>query len=231
MENGTPGGSLAEGKRLFGLKRWALALNEFIKIKTDAFSPEENTELAYYLGLCYTKLGHFDDGLLYLEQVITSEPDPLKVYQCRMTLAYIYVVTNRSRLAEFELGQLMKKGFSSAQLYAMLAYAAWVRKDFVQALEFYEKTLEIDDNNTTAMNGMGYILADTDRDVMRGLNFCRKAVEKRPQNAAYLDSLGWAYYKSGNISEAKTWVRRALDLSPGEEEIKKHMKIIVEDLK
>jgi tetratricopeptide (TPR) repeat protein len=225
------GGSLAEGKRLFGLKRWDLALKEFIKVKTEAFTLEENTELAYYLGLCYTKLGRFDDSLLYLEQVITAGADPLRVYQCRMTLAYIYMVTHRSRLAEFELSQLVKNGFASAQIYTTLAYASWVRKDFAQALELYEKALEIDENNTTAMNGMGYILVDTDRDVMKGLNLCRKAVNKRPQNAAYLDSLGWAYYKSGNTPEARMWVRRALDMAPEQDEIRKHMRIIIEDMK
>jgi tetratricopeptide (TPR) repeat protein len=191
------GGSLAEGKRLFALKRWDLALKEFIQVKTGNFTPGENTELAYYLGLCYTKLGRFDDGLLYLEQVITAGEDPLRVYQCRMTLAY----------------------------------AAWARKNSPQALELYEKALEIDENNTTAMNGIGYILVDTNRDVMRGLRLCRKAVDMRPQNAAYLDSLGWAYYKSGNSPEAKVWIRRALDLAPGKEDIRKHMRIIIEDMK
>ncbi|MDR2742763.1 MAG: tetratricopeptide repeat protein [Treponema sp.] len=230
-ETRASGGSLGEGKRLFGLKRWDLALKEFLQVKADRFTPEENTELAYYLGLCYTKLGRFDDGLLYLEQVLTAGADPLRVYQCRMTLAYIYVITHRSRLAEFELGQLIKNGFASAQIYTTLAYAAWVRKNFAQALELYEKALEIDEKNTTAMNGIGYILVDTDRDVMRGLRLCRKTVDRYPQNAAYLDSLGWAYYKSGNSPEARVWVRRALDMAPGQEEIRKHMRIIVEDMK
>jgi tetratricopeptide (TPR) repeat protein len=225
------GGCLAEGKRLFALKRWDLALKEFVQVKTDNFTPGENTELAYYLGLCYTKLDRFDDGLLYLEQVITAGSDPLRVYQCRMTLAYIYVITHRSRLAEFELGQLVKNGFASSQIYTTLAYAAWVQKNIVKALEMYEKALEIDGNNTTAMNGIGYILADTDRDVMRGLRLCRKAVDKKPQNAAYLDSLGWAYHKSGNSPEARVWLRRALDLAPGQEEIRRHMRIVVEDMK
>jgi tetratricopeptide (TPR) repeat protein len=225
------GGDLAEGKRLFGLKRWKLALKEFVQVKTDKFTPEENSELAYYLGLCYTKLGRFDDGLLYLEQVITAGAAPLRIYQCRMTLAYVYVITNRSRLAEFELAQLIKSGFASAQIFTILAYAAWMRRNFTKALELYEKALEIDENNTTAMNGIGYILVDTDQDIMRGLRLCRKAVDKRPQNAAYLDSLGWAYYKSGNLPEARVWFRRALDMAPGQEEIRKHMRIVVEDMK
>jgi tetratricopeptide (TPR) repeat protein len=224
------GGSLTEGKRLFGLKRWELALNEFMQVKEKVVA-EEKAELAYYLGLCYTKLGRYDDGLFYLEQVVTAGADPLRIYQCRLTLAYIYVITNRSRLAEFELSQLMNNGFASAQIYTTMAYAAWVQKDFDRALELYEKALEIDKNNVTAMNGIGYILVDTDQDIMKGFRFCRKAVDRQPQCASYLDSLGWAYYKSGNSAEARVWLRRALDLAPGQEEIRKHLRAVIEDMK
>jgi Flp pilus assembly protein TadD len=38
--------------------------------------------------------------------------------------------------------------------------------------------------------------------------------------------LGWAYYKSGEIVEARTWLRRALEIAPNEEEIKRHFKIV-----
>jgi Flp pilus assembly protein TadD len=64
-------------------------------------------------------------------------------------------------------------------------------------------------------------------DISRGLQYCRKAVDKRPQSAAYMDSLGWAYYKSGNITDARTWLRRALDAAPQHEEIKRHMRTVV----
>ncbi len=98
-------------------------------------------------------------------------------------------------------------------------------KKNTSAIEFYEKTLEIDSDNPTALNCMGYILADTGIDIMRALRLCRKAVDFKPQNAAYLDSLGWAYYKSGEPVEARTWLRRALDVAPDEEEIKRHFKL------
>jgi len=76
------------------------------------------------------------------------------------------------------------------------------------------------------MNSMGYILADSGLDIMRGLRLCRKAVDAKPNSAAYLDSLGWAYYKSGEVAEARTWLRRALDLAPEEKEIERHFKIV-----
>jgi len=219
--------SLEEGIRFFRIKRWDKALEEFLKIETSGLEPEDNLELAYYLGLCYTKLERHDDALLYLEQVVTAETDPLRVYQCRLTLAYIYVISDRSKLAEFELGRLLKSGYESIQIYTTIAYAAWTQKQYQKAVDFYEKALDMDEENTTALNGLGYILADSDIDSKRGLKLCRKAVDKKPHSAAYLDSLGWAYYKNGNINEARSWLRRAYDISPHHKEIKKHIKIVI----
>jgi tetratricopeptide (TPR) repeat protein len=221
--------SLEEGIRLFCLNRWEPALAELLKVDADGFSAEETADLAYYLGLCYTKLKRYDDALLYLEQVVTSSSDPLRLYQCRMTLAYIYATTGRSKLAEFELGKLVESGFESVQMYTTLAYASWSQRHYQKAVDYYEKALELDENNPTALNGLGFILADSDLDISRGLRLCRRAVEKKPQSPAYLDSLGWAYFKSGDTAEARIWLRRALDLAPYQKEIREHMKTVVAD--
>jgi tetratricopeptide (TPR) repeat protein len=225
-EQKTGPGTLKEGKRLYGLRRWKKALEELLRVNAVHFNTEEQSDFAYYLGLCYTKLGRYDDALLYLEQVVSAGDDILRTYQCRMTLAYIYVITGRTRKAEVELQRLRRNGFESPQLYNTLAYAAWTQKRFKSAIDLYEKALDIDADNTTAMNSMGYILADAGIDVMRGLRLCRKAVDHKPQSPAYLDSLGWAYFKSGELVEARTWLRRALELAPDEQEIREHFKIV-----
>lgn len=220
-------GSLQTGIRLYRSKRWDAALKEFLQVDTSRFDEEDNAELAYYLGLCYTKLEQFDDALLYLEQVVTGAADPLRSYQCRMTLAYIYSVTGRSKLAEFELKRLLEKGFESVQIYSAMAYAAYSQKRYDDAIEWYQKALDLDRDNPTALNGLGYILADTEQDIRKGLVLCKRAVEKKPQNPAYMDSLGWAYFKNGELLEARTWIRRALDLLPRHPEIMSHMRIVL----
>ncbi|MDR2965492.1 MAG: tetratricopeptide repeat protein [Treponema sp.] len=221
-----PAGKIKEGVRLFRMRNWDNALIELLSIDSSSFTNEEKIELAYYLGLCYAKLERFEDALSYLEQVVTSNSDFLRVFQCRMTLAYIYVLTNRLKMAEYELKRLQDVGMESPLLFNTLAYTAWVQKRYANAVEFYEKSLEIDSENATALNSMGYILADTGIDVMRALRLCRKAVDARPENPAYLDSLGWAYYKSGETLEARTWLRRAMEIAPNEPEIQKHFKIV-----
>ncbi|MDR1444502.1 MAG: tetratricopeptide repeat protein [Treponema sp.] len=219
-------GRLREGIRLFRMKRYDIALKELAQVDGTGFSGEENAELAYYLGLCHTKLGHYEEALLYLDQVVASGKNVLRSYQCRMTLSYIYVITGKHKMAEFELMRLQKSGFESTQLYTTLAYIAWTKKNIRGALNCYERVLEMDENNTTAMNGLGYILVETNSDLVRGLRLCRRAVDRKPQNAVYMDSLGWAYFKNGDITGARTWLRKALDLTSQEKEIQDHWRVV-----
>ncbi|MDR2516438.1 MAG: tetratricopeptide repeat protein [Spirochaetaceae bacterium] len=223
-ETGKKTGSLAEGKRLYTLRRWDSSLHELLNVDANKLDPTENAELAYYIGLVHTKMGRYDEGLVNLEQVITAGNDPLRICQCRLAMAYIYVVTGRAQLAEFELRQLIKKGFESAQIYTTMAYAAWLQKNNDRAVELYEKALDLDQHNTTAMNGLGFVLVDANIDLYRGLRYCRQAAERKPTNAAYLDSLGWAYYQCGDMGEARQWLRRAQEIAPHNDDIKKHMR-------
>jgi len=217
---------LNEGIRLFHTGRWESALKTLQLVDADKAGETEQAELAYYLGLCYTKLERYDEAVLYLEQVVTTGNDPMRSYQCRMTLALIYIKTNRAKMAEFELKRLKNAGFESASMYNALAYAAYLQKRYRQAVDYYEKTLELDNKNATAMNSMGFILSDRGFDTVRGLTLCRKAVEIRPKNAAYMDSLGWACYKCGETAEARGWLQKAKDSAPKENEIREHFRIV-----
>jgi len=217
---------LHEGKLLFQMKRWENALKEFQLVDIEKIDATEQAELAYYMGLCYTKLERYDEAVLYLEQVITTGHNPLRSYQCRITLALIYIRTNRAKMAEFELKRLRNAGFESAPMYNAMAYTAYIQKRYRQAIDYYEKVLELDINNATAMNSMGFILADRGFDTIKGLMLCRKAVDIRPQNAAYMDSLGWACYKCGNAAEARSWLQKAMAAAPKENEIREHYRIV-----
>jgi tetratricopeptide (TPR) repeat protein len=220
---------LKKGIRMYRIKRWENALEEFLLVETDHFNNEERAELAYYLALCYTKLERFDDALLYFEQVLTMSNSPLWIYQCRLIIAFIYITTGRAAMAENELKNLQAGGLESAMLYNTLAYTEYIQKHYLAAVEWYEKALDIEKDNSTALNSLGYILADTGMDTQKGLRLCRKAVEKNSQSAAYLDSLGWAFYRCGKLNEARNWLRRALEIAPQEKEIKEHLRIASEE--
>jgi tetratricopeptide (TPR) repeat protein len=214
-----------EGIRLLRQGQYERALQHLLDVHGK--SPED-PELSYYLGLCYTHLGKYDEALLYLEQVVSSELSFTHVYQSRMILGYIYAVTGRHRLAEFEFRRILDDGFDSAKTHAALAFTLYEQEREEEAIGELERALELDPNNSNALNSLGYVLADTGRDPRRAVEYCRRAVRARPGSAACLDSLGWAYYKLGRIEEARESLRSALGAAPGDKEIAAHLRQVMQ---
>jgi tetratricopeptide (TPR) repeat protein len=59
------------------------------------------------------------------------------------------------------------------------------------------------------LNYLGYMLADQGRKLPEALKLIGEAVDLEPQNGAYLDSLGWVYFKLGQYSEAEANLLKA----------------------
>ncbi len=190
---------------------------------------DEDTVLqAYYIGLCYAQLNRLEDALVYLEQVVTSDANIARVYQCRLILSFIYTKTGRERMAEFELSKLQESGYESVQVFTALGFLAYEKKDAEKAQSCYEEALKMNAQNMTAMNGLGYVLADTDADLERAFNLCKKAVDNQPDNAAYLDSLGWVYFKQKKYLDARVYLKRALEKHPDHPVIKQHLQAVLD---
>ncbi len=224
--------SLSEGIALFNEKNYADALTSFLSISTDDVNP---VEVAYYVGLCYSKLERYDDALLYLEQVVTAEGemasdlDLQRVLQCRYLLAVIYCTTGRRKLADFELKQLLDLGYKKASVYASLAFIAWEEDNVEKCIEYYNKSLAEDGENPTALNGLGYVLANEERDLARALSYCQKAIAIAPDSPACLDSLGWVYYKMGLYGESKKYLQLAKQKNPSNKLIDEHLKLVLQE--
>lgn len=81
--------------------------------------------------------------------------------------------------------------------------------DRVAAERAMEDILAKHPEHSDSNNGLGYSLAERGVQLDRALKLVQQAVDAEPNNAAYLDSLGWVYYKQGRAAEAVEWLRRA----------------------
>jgi tetratricopeptide (TPR) repeat protein len=218
---------LEAGIRLYHAHRFEQALAEFREAEKEM---PPSPELDYYLGLCLTQLSRYEEALLSLEKVVTSQFSFFHTMQSRMVLGYVYAITARYRLAQFEFAKVCDM-LQSSQAFAGLGYVFYAQGQAAEAVEALKKALEIDPRNANAMNSLGFISCEERLDLPRGIQLCRQAVELNPRNPAYHDSLGWAYYRAGNLTEAKASLRRALDLAPGNREIAVHLREVLDALK
>ena len=60
-------------------------------------------------------------------------------------------------------------------------------------------------------------MCDLGKDPKKGVEILREVVRLKPDNPAYLDSLGWAYYKNGDVKAGIASLRMALDRSKAPE--------------
>jgi tetratricopeptide (TPR) repeat protein len=203
--------------------RYSAALETFLAEETD---PAEDPELAYYMGLCHARLGETDEAMVLLRQVLGQDTHIVRIYQSRMLLSWLLVEIDDFEAAERQLREVLQEGFESPQAWSALGYCQWRRNRTDLALESYREALKLDDENPNAVNGLGYLLADSGEDPEEAVALCRKAVEANPDNMAYRDSLGWALFRAGKISEAVRFLTAALSQRPGDEVIKGHLEAV-----
>jgi tetratricopeptide (TPR) repeat protein len=87
----------------------------------------------------------------------------------------------------------------------------------------FKKVLDVDPNNAGALNYLGYMLADRNIRLQEALDYITKAVDKEPENGAYIDSLGWVYFRLGRLEEAEVNLRRAVQKTPHDPTVHDHL--------
>jgi Flp pilus assembly protein TadD len=75
----------------------------------------------------------------------------------------------------------------------------------------FRKVLALNPDNAGALNYLGYSLADRNVRLDEAFQMVKKAVDLEPDNPAYMDSLGWVYYRQGKLNDAEQFLVRALE--------------------
>jgi tetratricopeptide (TPR) repeat protein len=86
----------------------------------------------------------------------------------------------------------------------------------------FRKVLAVVPDNSATLNYLGYMLTDRNLRLPEALAMIQKALEHDPNNGAYLDSLGWVYFRLGRIPEAEDAMRRAVELTPHDPTMRDH---------
>ncbi|MGD8453192.1 MAG: tetratricopeptide repeat protein [Phycisphaerae bacterium] len=86
-------------------------------------------------------------------------------------------------------------------------------------LESAEQWYELDPDNIGLNNDLGYSWVEQGLNLERATGMIRLAVAAQPLRAAYLDSLGWAYYRAGDFGAAHEYLERATRLAEGQDPV------------
>ncbi|MBE0657403.1 MAG: tetratricopeptide repeat protein [Bryobacteraceae bacterium] len=97
------------------------------------------------------------------------------------------------------------------------------QKRYDEAEKEFRRVLDVSPNNASALNYLGYMLADRNIRVQEALALIQKAVDQEPANGAFLDSLGWVYYRLNKLDEAADYLRRSLQRGTKDPTVHDHL--------
>jgi tetratricopeptide (TPR) repeat protein len=95
--------------------------------------------------------------------------------------------------------------------------------DSAESEKVFLQVLALRPNDAATLNYLGYMWADQGVQLERAKDMLEKAVAREPRNAAYLDSLGWAYFRLGRMPEAEKNLREAYRREPTDPTIEEHI--------
>jgi tetratricopeptide (TPR) repeat protein len=96
-------------------------------------------------------------------------------------------------------------------------------KQWPKAEADLKKALELFPDQPHVLNYLGYSWIDQDSNLDDGMAMIKKSVQQRPDDGYIVDSLGWAYYRTGNYEEATKQLERAIELKPEDPTINDHL--------
>jgi tetratricopeptide (TPR) repeat protein len=162
-----------------------------------------------HLGVLFYRLKRFPEAVTHMTQAITLNP---KQPEAHIVLGLTYMQEDRFDEAARALEEGISQNPRSADLYFNLGTAYDKLNRFDDVVRTMETAIKLDPHHADALNYLGYSYAERGIKIDQALSLTKQAVALKPSNGYYVDSLAWAFFKSGLLTEALTEMKRAVAL-------------------
>jgi tetratricopeptide (TPR) repeat protein len=158
------------------------------------------------------KLGRIEEATEHLELLRSQTTDQAALIQLYIAEGQLLGDASRYESAM----DLYNRALLLYPANADLLYARALMAERIDRLDLLEADLRTilatDPRNASALNALGYTLADRTDRYQEALDYITRALAERPNDPAIIDSLGWVHYRLGNFEEAEKQLRRAYSM-------------------
>jgi len=155
-----------------------------------------------------------------LEDLQKLAPDREEVY---LTSAYFYEEEGLWDRAIEVLKQGLDKVERPEEICFRLAMIYEKKQEQNESIIYIKKVLEINPGNPDAQNFLGYTYAEQGVNLDEAERLIRAALQAKPDSGQIIDSLGWVYYKKGQLDKALVELERAHRLMPQDGTVTEHL--------
>lgn len=194
-----------------GNKQRMLEMTERVLLLSEPGATRSRT-----LAMLYLQHGNAEKAVTVLTEALDS-PDPEQVVVLVRLLGQALSETGQPNLADKHFTESIDRfPPHAAEISFHWAMQCERRGDKPKGEQILADLLKDHPDYALANNALGYAWANRGENLEQAQKMIQAAVDTEPDNAAYLDSMGWVYYKLGRFNKAMTWLQRATAAPGGE---------------
>jgi len=172
------------------------------------------------LGLSLAQLNKNDEARVDLKKAVDLNPKDITALS-----AYGYTL---SQLKENDEAVIyLKRALSitpeDINLLGTIGLIYDGQKKWKECDSVYEKALSIDSSNALLNNNFAYSLSERGIKLGLALKMAKIAITAEPNNSAYLDTIGWVYFKAGDFDMAIGYINKAIQVGGEKSDILEHL--------
>ena len=189
---------------------------------------DTTTEAYIQIAYSYLNKGNYERVISVLDKAL-----PLSENDFRMNYFYGIALQRLSKLDEslFYYERALKAEPDDVSLLSTLGLVYNTLKRYEESEAMYEKALKINPDDSFILNNYAYNLSVRGIKLDKALVMAKKAVQKDPKNANFLDTIGWIYFKLKDYEFAKDYIIRSLEVNANSAVVNDHLGDVYEAMK
>src|SRR6201999_3021802 len=169
-------------------------------------------------------LGHSEDAMHDLERMARDFPDsPLPDQQRGDILRMTQRFTDAVAAYDKAIVRIPHPKASDWIVFYDRGVAEERSHQWAKAKADFEHALQLSPDQPFVLNYLGYYMADMGHQLDEARRMIQSAAERRPNDGAITDSLGWVQFRQGHTKDAVQTLERAVELEPEDSTINGHL--------
>lgn len=179
----------------------------------------DDLRLAQLEARALARAGKGDRAVVVMRDALAAHDGDVEAH---LTLAEVLQEAKRAGEADEVLSQAATRFPSEISVPFQRGALLEQRKDYTGAEAAFREALARDPLHAPSLNYLGYMLAERGERLDEAVSLVERALAIDPDNGAYLDSLGWAFFKQKRFDRAEPLLRRAAEQAPANSVVQEH---------
>ncbi len=192
------------------------AIAHYREVREGEHAFPSKMRVAYLL----SKQGKLDEARQFLHQLQPAD----NLQRSQMVLIEAQLLRDAQQYDEAY--QVLQQGLEKLPNNPVLLYETAMMADKIGKYDVTEqylrKLIQMNPQDANAYNALGYSLLERNVRIPEALALVQQALQLAPDDASIIDSVGWGYYRSGNLDDSVKMLRRAFAANP-DPEIASHL--------